>query len=118
MQPFFKTIFDSVTKVKKHNHGSYIPYMDLCPILSNVDLTDYFIYNGSLTTPDCREGVTWIVFRHPLKIFPNDAFKLWSLRDYRGKQLSNNFRNVMPLNNRKVYHFKGNAHFIKRLQLN
>ena len=29
---------------------------------------NYWYYNGSLTTPDCNEGVRWIVAERPLEI--------------------------------------------------
>lgn len=31
-------------------------------------LRDYWVYEGSLTTPPCSENVTWILFRYPLTI--------------------------------------------------
>lgn len=34
--------------------------------LMSQDLTHYYTYNGSLTTPPCSEVVTWIDFREPI----------------------------------------------------
>jgi len=37
---------------------------------------DYYRFNGSLTTPPCSEGVTWLVMKQPLRVSPGqvDAF--------------------------------------------
>lgn len=32
------------------------------------NLLNYYRYEGSLTTPDCREGIPWTVFSQPLAI--------------------------------------------------
>ena len=30
--------------------------------------TDYYRYNGSLTTPPCSEGVYWVVMKTPIEV--------------------------------------------------
>ena len=56
---------------------------------------DYYTFQGSLTTPPCSEGVTWLVLKTPLKIADAQiaAFaKIYAL----------NARPVQPLHGRLV----------------
>lgn len=40
----------------------------MCCFTSDPLLRDYWVYEGSLTTPPCSEKVTWILYRYPLTI--------------------------------------------------
>lgn len=40
----------------------------LLELIGNVDLTKFYRYKGSLTTPTCNEAVVWTVFHEPIKV--------------------------------------------------
>ena len=62
--------------------------------------TDFYRYNGSLTTPGCSESVIWTVFRHQLFISEGQMSFFRSLKDSQGQPLVNNFRPVQQLHHR------------------
>ncbi len=37
-------------------------------ILPEANMTNYYRYEGSLTTPGCTEAVVWTVFEHPIPL--------------------------------------------------
>jgi carbonic anhydrase len=41
-----------------------------------VDMSEYYVYNGSLTTPPCLEVVTWLDFYDPIEI-SHDQVRRW-----------------------------------------
>lgn len=55
----------------------------------------YYVYSGSLTTPPCSEGVTWLVLKKPAKITTS---QFESFREI----LGNNFRPLQDKNDRVV----------------
>jgi len=69
--------------------------------LMGLDKTDYpngplyYHYDGSMSTPPCTEGVTWIVMEQP------SIMSKTQLAQY---PLDNSVRPVMPLNGRVVYY--------------
>uniref|UniRef100_A0A8C3UHC0 Carbonic anhydrase n=1 Tax=Catharus ustulatus TaxID=91951 RepID=A0A8C3UHC0_CATUS len=61
------------------------------------DLGKYYRYEGSLTTPDCYEGVIWTIFEKPLSRFAVLHFEKNS-----SSAMTENFRPAQPLNGRAV----------------
>lgn len=63
-----KALFDNMTSTKAEDQKVVLTYDALN--LKNVVPADgtYMRYEGSLTTPDCGTGVTWIVFRTPVQV--------------------------------------------------
>ncbi|WP_284645778.1 carbonic anhydrase [Paenibacillus silviterrae] len=73
--------------------------IDLSRLLPE-DRTSY-LYNGSLTTPPCTEGVRWILLKQPIQMSKEqiEAF---------GAIFPDNHRPVQPLNQRKVIENEAN----------
>jgi carbonic anhydrase len=73
------------------------PYTD--PVDFNeliVDRENYFYYNGSLTTPPCTEGVTWIVLQAPVFASAEQMNHYYDLLGF------DNNRPLQPKNSRLV----------------
>lgn len=74
--------------------------LKLIDLLPNTDT--FLRYQGSLTTPDCNEIVTWTVFGTVKEISKEQLDKFRQLMGSHGS-LNNNYRPPQPLNNRKIY---------------
>jgi len=55
----------------------------------------FYLFPGSLTTPGCDEGVTWIVFKEPIRLSPMQIARYKT--QYHGTA-----RRVQPVNDRKI----------------
>lgn len=76
---------------------------DSIPLLSPVDINlllpedrTYWRFSGSLTTPPCSEGVTWIVLKQPMTLSAGQ------LEKFRHTIHPANNRPVQPLNGRVI----------------
>ncbi|KAK6317556.1 hypothetical protein J4Q44_G00129560 [Coregonus suidteri] len=71
------------------------------------NLTNYYRYKGSLTTPNCTESVVWTVFEKPIPL-SRDQLRVFSDLQFKdGKNMVGTFRPVQPLNGRVVYRSGG-----------
>jgi carbonic anhydrase len=56
---------------------------------------EYYMFSGSLTTPPCTEGVTWLVMAHKMTM-SKEQIEAFAVLD------PNDYRPVQPLNGRKI----------------
>jgi len=98
--PFLKSIVDNLpvktdttTKIDKAgvNFTNYLAGM--------TNLSNYYTYAGSLTTPPCTEAVDWHVLSHPVKLTQAQLDKMVAAL---GHSATGTFRPPQPLNGRVV----------------
>ncbi|XP_075247727.1 carbonic anhydrase 2-like isoform X2 [Convolutriloba macropyga] len=78
-----------------------IPGIDLATLLP-VKKINYFLYQGSLTTPPFSEDVVHIVLEKPVEISSEFMVKLRGLDGCDGQKLTFNYRSIQPICGRKV----------------
>lgn len=66
----FNRIFDHLGDITNKDETYSHPVQDLVSLetLFPPDISEYYRYSGSLTTPGCHESVTWTVFKTPIQI--------------------------------------------------
>merc|ERR1712226_225989 len=79
-----------------------IPVIDFASLVPQ-GVSEYFIYQGSLTTPPFSEIVMHIVYKEPIDISSHIFHLLRNLGDLEGGKIDSNYRPVQPLNGRTVY---------------
>lgn len=72
---------------------------------SAIGKSDYFTYNGSLTTPGCNEGITWFLMNKPMYASPAQILGLTRALaiDQGGMSRGADNRLVQPLNGRNIF---------------
>lgn len=73
------------------------------------DKTKYWTYSGSLTTPPCYESARFLIFKQPIEVSDHQMHELRKLhcgtkedKHHSADHIVNNYRPVMPLNDRLV----------------
>ena len=73
------------------------------------DVTNYYYYEGSLTTPPCTENVTWLVRKEIIKVPQTQLTKLETQINLIYNKSEGNNRDSQSLNARKVYEVSFNV---------
>ncbi|KAG9487454.1 hypothetical protein GDO78_007356, partial [Eleutherodactylus coqui] len=106
--PNYSTLVAAMKNVSQEEEFIVIPSFPLENILPPQNkLSQYYRYQGSLTTPDCSEAVIWTVFEHPISISQTQHRILTDTAYFSAQgeallKMTDNFRPPQPLKGRKV----------------
>jgi len=99
LAPVIEALENVVASSTMHTLTTDMQFDNLLPS----DRDHYYAYDGGLTTPPCNEVVNWIVYTTPVTASEAQLNKFRALTDASGNAVEDNYRNVQPVNNRKVY---------------
>ncbi|XP_076867843.1 carbonic anhydrase 4a [Brachyhypopomus gauderio] len=100
----YDTFIQGLKDVENFNSNTTISQISLSSLLlSEENMTQYYRYEGSLTTPTCTEAVVWTVFEHPIPLSREQLSAFSSLKFTDGKPMVKTFRPVQPRRGRPVY---------------
>ncbi|XP_047380841.1 carbonic anhydrase 9 [Sciurus carolinensis] len=98
----YEQLLSHLEEIAEEDSEVWVPGLDVTALLPS-DLSLYFRYEGSLTTPPCAQGVIWTVFNQTVRLSAKQlhilSSSLWGSQDSR---LQLNFRATQPLNGRMI----------------
>ncbi|NXK65780.1 CAH4 anhydrase, partial [Sylvietta virens] len=101
----YATLLNELENIRYKGQSAQVDALPLSSLLPpEEDLGRYYRYEGSLTSPDCYEGVTWTIFEKPVELSLPQLSQFAALH-FDGKNstpMMENFRPAQPLNGRKV----------------
>ncbi|XP_029924415.1 carbonic anhydrase 4a isoform X2 [Myripristis murdjan] len=106
----YEPIINALRSVRTPKGSTSLPAISLGQLIpAPQNLTNYYRYKGSLTTPGCTESVVWTVFENTIPLSREQLRAFSELQFQDGKQMVDTFRPVQPLNGRLVYRSGGAA---------
>uniref|UniRef100_UPI0037E8C224 carbonic anhydrase 4a n=1 Tax=Semicossyphus pulcher TaxID=241346 RepID=UPI0037E8C224 len=104
----YDPIITALRSIKNTNGSTSLPSVSLAQLIpAEQNLTSYYRYKGSLTTPGCTEAVVWTLFENPIPLSMDQLKAFSELKFPDGKPMVGTFRPVQPLNGRQVFRSGG-----------
>jgi hypothetical protein len=93
-----KSLASSVDTIRTPGTKVAIPSgIDFTDVLSKISTSDILQYSGSLTTPPCAEGVTFMIVKDPLDISVADFNSIKSVVKFNSRFIQNGLGDVNML---------------------
>ncbi|XP_061607051.1 carbonic anhydrase 4a [Phyllopteryx taeniolatus] len=106
----YDPVISALRSIKPTNANASLPPTSLAQLIPpEHNLTTFYRYNGSLTTPGCTEAVVWTLFENPIPLSFEQLRAFSELKFHDGKPMVGTFRPVQPLNGRQVFRSGGAA---------
>ncbi|XP_059581417.1 carbonic anhydrase 9 isoform X2 [Alligator mississippiensis] len=100
--PSYEHVLEHLEEVSEEGDDTLVAGFNIAGLLP-ADLSRYFRYNGSLTTPPCYQTVMWTVFNQTVRLSLDQILKLEeTLYGDHDKLLENNFRLPQAMHGRRV----------------
>ncbi|XP_061658803.1 carbonic anhydrase 4a [Syngnathoides biaculeatus] len=100
----YDPIISALRSIKTTNANTSLPPTSLAQLIPpEHNLTSFYRYKGSLTTPGCTEAVVWTLFENPIPLSFEQLRAFSELKFHDGKAMVGTFRPVQPLNGRRVF---------------
>ncbi|XP_073429500.1 carbonic anhydrase 4 [Dendrobates tinctorius] len=98
----YTNLVNGLSKISYEGNSTTVSKVKLQDLIPK-DLKVFYRYEGSLTTPECDETVTWTVFAEPIELSKSqiDAF-YGNLKYGDNLEMIENFRPIQQLNGRKI----------------
>ncbi|NWT72145.1 CAH4 anhydrase, partial [Prunella himalayana] len=101
----YETLLSKLKAIQSKGQSAKVDPVPLSSLLPpEEDLGKYYRYQGSLTTPDCYQGVTWTIFETPVELSMDQLSQFTALHfdGNNSTPMMENFRPAQPLNGRRV----------------
>ncbi|XP_013911775.1 PREDICTED: carbonic anhydrase 4-like [Thamnophis sirtalis] len=102
----YEPLISNLEKIGAPEQKVEIPALPLESLIPDKkDLTSFYRYTGSLTTPACNEEVIWTLFEKPIELEWEQIEEFWEkvyFDDKKTLPMVDNFRPVQPLGARIV----------------
>ncbi|NXO73695.1 CAH6 anhydrase, partial [Phainopepla nitens] len=99
---YYSEFISKLARIRFAGQSTTLSSLDVRAMLPE-NLSHFYRYQGSLTTPPCSESVIWTIFHSPIVLSHTQIQLLENtLLDWHNRTLRNDYRHVQPLQGRVV----------------
>ncbi|XP_077644366.1 carbonic anhydrase 6 [Lonchura striata] len=99
---YYSEFISKLARIRFAGQSTTLSSLDIQAMLPE-NLSHFYRYQGSLTTPPCSESVIWTIFHSPIVLSHTQVQLLENtLLDWHNRTLRNDYRHAQPLRGRVV----------------